>query len=75
MLEIQLPSQLDEFVASCFLHTLTTCHYLLSEGQVFIPMKGILEGGQAFKDTKESTCFAPSFCDLLLSQTTNTNNR
>lgn len=68
MLEIQLPSQLDVFVGSSFLHSLTTCHYLLSEGLVFIPMKWILEGGQAFKETKESTWFSPPFGDLLPSQ-------
>lgn len=73
MLQIQLPSQLDEIVGSSFLHSLTTCHYLLSEGRVFIPMKGTLEGGQAVKETKESTCFAPPLRDLLPSQTTDTN--
>lgn len=75
MLEIQLPSQLDEFVGSSFLHSLTSCPYLLSEGRVFIPMKGIPEDAQAFKETKESTCFAAPLCGLLPSQTTNTNNR
>lgn len=75
MLETQLPSQLDEFVGSSFLHGLTTCHYLLSEGRVSIPMKEILESGQAFKEMKKSTCFAPPLCDLLPSQTTITNNR
>lgn len=75
MLQIQLPSQLDEFGGSSFLHSLTTCHYLLSEGRVSIPMKEILEGGQAFKEMKASTCFGPPLCDLLPSQTTITNNR
>lgn len=75
MLEIQLPSQLDEFVGSSFLHSLTTCHYLLSEGRVFIPLKGTLEISQAVKETKESTCFALPLRDLLPSQTTNTRNR